>query len=582
MKLQSELQELKDIIKNKKIRTMFQPIISLKNGEILGYEALSRGPEGSLLVNPQTLFAIAKENDLLFELEKICRENALYEAQKLDKKYKIFLNVDPFVIYDEDFRGGVTKDYLKKLSINQSNIVIELTEKTSIRDYEGFKNVLSHYRDQGYSVAIDDTGSGYSGLQSIVSISYNYIKIDRLLIKDINEDEVKQGLIEVFINFAPKMDSSVIAEGIETEAELKTLIDIGVDYGQGYFIARPKQNFQKQLAAVNNIRQQNSLKKIKKTNSIGCNISFNFKDEIVSPTTRTGKIVEIFEGNPQLESIVVIKDKKPVGLVMRDKVYYRLGTKFGYSVFMDRPIKLVMDDSPMIVDISTPISEVSSQAMQRQQSNIYDTIIVTKNDYYFGTVSIKDLLESFSRLQIEEAKQLNPLTNLPGNPAIEAEINQRIENNETFSVLYIDLDNFKLYNDQYGYKKGDEVIVFTATVLKKVVSNIGFIGHIGGDDFVVVANSDWDEKIAREIIDAFDNHIGDFFNEKDKKAGYMLGKDRQGKEFKSPLTSVSIAIVSNEERKITTHLQVTDIAAEVKKYAKEKPGSVFAKDRRSE
>ncbi|MCG8641137.1 MAG: EAL domain-containing protein, partial [Desulfobacterales bacterium] len=185
MAKEDKIKELKQIIREKCIRTHFQPIISLKTGEILGYEALSRGPEKSYYESPNQLFSDAKEFDMLFELEKLAREKALIKASRLDKQYKLFINVDPCVIFDKHFKGGFTRDLISKIELLQSNIVMELTEKTMINNFSTFKSALEHYKKQGFKLAIDDTGVGYSGLRSIVSVNFDYIKIDRSLIEDI-------------------------------------------------------------------------------------------------------------------------------------------------------------------------------------------------------------------------------------------------------------------------------------------------------------------------------------------------------------------------------------------------------------
>ncbi len=578
-------EELHNIITDNKIRSVFQPIISLKNGEILGYEALSRGPVGSKLEKPAKLFEVAKKYHLLFQLDRLCRENALKKAKELNNKYKIFINIDPLVIFDEEFEEGITRNYLQENCIDQSNVVIELTEKTSFEKCNGVKNILSHYQKQGYNIAIDDAGAGYSGLQSIVSISHNYIKIDRSLIHNIDKNNIKQSLIEAFMNFAESINSEVIAEGIETKAELNTLINLGVDYGQGYYLAYPEPGFRTQFNITDDdiIKINNNGKSGKAM--IG-HIASKVVEKPITLQTKISEVVDIFEDDSDLNRIVVIKNNKPVGLVMRDKLYYRLGTRFGYSIYMQKSIETVMNKKPMIVDFGTPVTRVSKKAMNRKKDNIYDSIIVTVEGKYYGTVSIRDLLMRVSKLKIEEAKSLNPLTNLSGNPVIEREINRRIKNGELFSVLYIDLDNFKAYNDNYGYKKGDSLIKMTADVLRNSINkyedNDDFIGHIGGDDFVIVTIPDRDINISETIINNFDKKVVNFFNEMDIKNGYMVGRNRQGKSYHSPLTTISIAIVSNEDVYFKNHLQVSDKMVEIKKYVKDKSGSNYMKDRRKE
>ena len=216
----------------------------MSTGKILGYEALSRGPQTSPLHSPLDLFKAARKANKLFALEKVCRKQALLNFERLNKSSdcQLFLNVDPQVVDDSNFKSGITKKIINNLSLDQEDIVIELTEHTIINDFQDFDLALDNYRRQGYKLAIDDTGAGHSGLQSLVSISYDFIKLDRSLIQGINQEFVKQALLESFVDFANKINSILIAEGIEDKEELDFLTELGIDCGQGYFIAQPAKN----------------------------------------------------------------------------------------------------------------------------------------------------------------------------------------------------------------------------------------------------------------------------------------------------------------------------------------------------
>jgi diguanylate cyclase (GGDEF)-like protein len=178
----------------------------------------------------------------------------------------------------------------------------------------------------------------------------------------------------------------------------------------------------------------------------------------------------------------------------------------------------------------------------------------------------------------------NPLSHLPGNTSIMEEFQHHIDTNDTFAVGYADLDKFKIYNDIYGFEKGDEVIRELARILIHVVREVGgpesFIGHIGGDDFVFIMRDDLIDKACQKIVDAFDKKVPAFYSKKDFEAGYISGKDRQGKEQKFGLLAVSIGIVSNTSHEITHVAQISEIAAELKKYAKNIDGSNFVRDKR--
>ncbi|MDN5293611.1 MAG: hypothetical protein PWQ31_916 [Eubacteriales bacterium] len=186
----------------------------------------------------------------------------------------------------------------------------------------------------------------------------------------------------------------------------------------------------------------------------------------------------------------------------------------------------------------------------------------------------------------KQEKSFNPLTGLPGNILIEEQIKHEVSRKDhKFAVMYVDLDNFKAYNDVYGFLKGDEVIKFLAYILEQCVREYGnphdFIGHIGGDDFIAITTPDKVDAICSNLINRFDSAIPFFYSEEDRKRGYIITKDRMNREMKFPIMTLSIAVVSNERRPIENHWQVAEIAAELKKYAKTIEGSVYVKDRRT-
>lgn len=178
----------------------------------------------------------------------------------------------------------------------------------------------------------------------------------------------------------------------------------------------------------------------------------------------------------------------------------------------------------------------------------------------------------------------NPLTHLPGNTSIMEELQNRIAQGKIFAVGYADLDKFKIYNDKYGFEKGDDVIREVARLLVNVVRSVGgadsFIGHIGGDDFVFATSDDIVETVCKEIISAFDKIAPQFYNEEDRRTGYIMGKDRLGNEVKTGLLSISIGIVSNVHQPITHVAQISEKGAELKKYAKSFQESIFVRDQR--
>ena len=182
-------------------------------------------------------------------------------------------------------------------------------------------------------------------------------------------------------------------------------------------------------------------------------------------------------------------------------------------------------------------------------------------------------------------RTISPLTGLPGNTQIQIELKKRLLRKEKFIVLYLDLDNFKAYNDVYGFLKGDEIIKFTAsTILKNINSATQsdvFVGHIGGDDFVAIIGETISyEKICQDIISEFDSGVKNFFTEEDLKRGYLKVQNRKGKMEHFPITSISIGVVVSEENRFSNVLEIGEVGAQVKHVAKKYKGSCYAIDRR--
>lgn len=573
--------ELEKIIDSQDISIVFQPIIKLKNGEIIGYEALSRGPVNSPLHLPDKLFGAAEKNNRTWELESLCRVKAIEKANGLSIDKFLFLNVDPLIFKDEKFKIGFTKEFLARNNISPDSIIFEITEKTAIEDYQSFKIALNNYVNQGYKIAIDDTGAGYSGLKTLAETKPHYIKIDMDLVRDIDKDTFKQEIMKTFVSLSNATNMKLIAEGIETEEELTTLINLGVYAGQGYYILRPAGTFLnipedvlKTIAKLNR-PLPNGTKGLR--NYIG---AITKKDPAFSSNTLSKDIKYFFHGK-NISGVCIVEDNKPVGLVMKHCLDSVLATQYGVAVFSKRPINLVMDTTPLIVDYYTSISDVSKLAMERDNEKLYDYVIVTMEQKYYGVVTIKSLLQYTTLIESNYARELNPLTGLPGNSIIQKVLSDTMSYNHDVCLLYLDLDNFKVYNDNYGFENGDRILKYTANLIqnkiKKEFPFSSFVGHIGGDDFVCMLETCFEncEKFCQQIISDFNLEVLDYFNEVDKANGYIESLDRRGNKDIFNLTSVSIAGMYGNLGNYKTVEEISLTISLVKKDVKKKGGNNF-------
>lgn len=238
-RLMRNKEKLQELILKESIKTVFQPIVDFIENRIIGYEALTRGPEGTEYESPYILFDAAEETELIFELDSLCRRKALQNAMGLDKGLKLFVNCLPSAVHDPDFREVEFRALLKRLKIRPENLVFEVTEREAVENYNLFKEAVSYYSEMGFAIAVDDTGAGYSSLETVVELKPDFVKLDISIIRGIDKNFLKQELIKAISGLANKMGSLVIAEGIETEEELEILKRLGIRYGQGFLFARP-------------------------------------------------------------------------------------------------------------------------------------------------------------------------------------------------------------------------------------------------------------------------------------------------------------------------------------------------------
>ncbi len=232
-------ERLQDMIVRGRVITAYQAILLLKDRSLLGFEALSRGARGSGLESADDLFGSAEVHDLLIELDRLCRQRALLSSGRIPSNARIFVNTLPATIRDPQFRGRPLIDFLDKAQVSPERIVIEITEKLVIENYNLFRETMAYFTDLGMSFAVDDVGAGYSGLESIARLKPHFLKIDMTLVRDVHASRVNREMVKAIISLGRGIGSTVIAEGIQTQEETDALLAMGIDYGQGYFLARP-------------------------------------------------------------------------------------------------------------------------------------------------------------------------------------------------------------------------------------------------------------------------------------------------------------------------------------------------------
>ncbi|MCS7463039.1 GGDEF domain-containing protein [Paenibacillus doosanensis] len=570
--------DIGDIVQCQRIHSVYQPIVSLRDGGILGYEALTRGPAGSPLHSPDRLFSSAARAGLLYPLDRLAREKAIRGAFFAEGRELLFLNISAAVLNDPQFVPGRTLELLEAKGMDPGRIVFELTERSSIEDFSAAKRILEHYRNQGYRIAIDDAGAGYSSLQAIAELQPDFIKVDRSLVQGVQHHKTKEAILETFVSFARKLGIEMIAEGIEQQEELLYLTRMGVHYGQGYLLGAP--GSEQAVVSDRLVRHIVQHRKIHDTAGSAWTIG-----DLCSPAaafdrqTQISEVADYFKNHLNAQGVVIVSDGIPVGLMMRERLFQQLAGQYGFSLFWHRTIDQFMDAHPLIVDEHMPVETVSTLATSRAINNLYDLVVITREGRMAGAASIRAILECITNARMENAKVASPLTGLPGNIQIYRELNKRLSDNKRFAVIYADLDYFKWFNDRYGFQKGDQLIQFAADIIQQSVVVCGhpfdFVGHIGGDDFIVITSAEQPEKLCKELIRRFDQGAC-LFVEGDKG---IFVEDRSGNRVEAKSVTVSLSLILCEREAAVTPEQISQVAAKLKKQSKSVIGSAFRSER---
>ena len=231
--------ELRDIIRRKRVTTLFQPIVHAKDLTVFGYEILTRGPSGSSFRNSDMLFSFAREAKLAWALEAIALEGAMRRLREVDfSGRKFLLNLEAEMFVESEFR---IHEMVSFFSEHRGHFVFELTERAAIEDYVQFRELLDEFRAKGIEVAIDDAGSGYASLEAIAALSPDYLKITKSLVSTLSDEPIKQDLVKMLVDLAGKIGAQTLAEGVETEEEYETCRDLGINLIQGYYFAHPQE-----------------------------------------------------------------------------------------------------------------------------------------------------------------------------------------------------------------------------------------------------------------------------------------------------------------------------------------------------
>lgn len=302
----------------------------------------------------------------------------------------------------------------------------------------------------------------------------------------------------------------------------------------------------------------------------------------IDPKMTVEEVGSILRLNRDLSYLPVVEEERPIGLIRRLDFMDIFLSNYGRELHGRKPATFFMDPQPLLIEKSLSLEEASRRVTRSTNRHIDPhAFIITSDGRYRGLGWTLDLLEKITDLRVHSARYANPLTLLPGNVPIQDHIEALLKSRHPFAAAYCDLDCFKPFNDVYGYKKGDQIIQMLGRILVEHADvNLDFVGHIGGDDFMVIfTSSDWRER-CEKILEVFACQTPRFYNKEDRRRGGIVTQDRQGKEQFFSLLSLSIGVIQPDPDYCHSHHDIAALATDAKHQAKQQSGNSLFVDRR--
>lgn len=562
---------------------VFQPIVHLGNASIYAHEALIRGPQGTALHTPDALLRAAAREHLSYEFEIACIEAAMQTWGQMRVAGRLFINISAtaltqlFVLRGRESLLALITGF----GVVPRMLVLEITEHERVEDMDHLAQVVAEVRSAGVALALDDFGDGRSSLRLWSQLKPELVKIDKYFTRNLSEHGDKLKTIQALQQIAEIFGTQLVAEGIETPEDLRVLRDLGISYGQGYFLGHPDRKPLKYLGVdtlrVLHERQVAVFPELARSTPGGHLKSLSLvRAPTVSLETSNDELAAIFFDMPDLHAVALVKDQQPVAIINRvqfmneyTKLYYR-------EVWGRKSCAVHANFEPRIIERDHSVDELVGILTSQDQRYLSDGFIATENGRYAGLGTGDQLVRSVTEVRIEAARHANPLTFLPGNIPISQHIERLLKKKARFVACYADLNHFKPFNDHYGYWRGDEMIRLVAKIaMEQCDPQWDFLGHVGGDDFILLFQSpDWQLRCERLVLE-FAVRAEAMFDEDARRQGGIQAEDRHGVSRFFPCTTLSIGAVLIDGSQFSRAEDVANLAASAKHDAKQGGGGVF-------
>lgn len=535
---------LDSLLRDAALTPLFQPIVDLDDGRIIGYEGLIRGPQDSPLHAPAMLFDAARRHGRVRELETLCHRKHIASFARLGLRGKLFLNMSSDVMTADPTEHHVPGTGPDGTAQGVASIVVELTEAAGTVSYDHLREVAGRYRSRGLQLAIDDLGEGYSSLRLWSELRPEFVKIDKHFVQGLESDAFKRQFVRSLAGIARQAGATLVAEGIETEAQLSAVRNLGIACGQGFLLGRPCAEPARELAPeVDRILGRRGAFSAGSGGRPGMATAARILRQVptVHDTVPTNEVYAIFQKQPDLQVLAVLCEGQPVGLIHRTRMLDRLARPYQRELYGAKQCSHFIENAPLLVEQDTSLEELAHLFTENNPHHLFEGFIITERGRFIGVGTGFDLLREITQMQMDALRYANPLTQLPGNVPINEHLEFLMEAGEPFAVCYADLDHFKPFNDLYGYRHGDEAIQLTA--FPEATRTLYRAAHL--------------------------------------EAGGYVATNRQGQEVFHQLLSISLGIVQIEGGLPYSSAQIAEMAACAKSQAKKVCGNAMFVERRA-
>jgi EAL domain-containing protein (putative c-di-GMP-specific phosphodiesterase class I)/GGDEF domain-containing protein len=522
--------ELHRVLEEKSLATVFQPIFGFREGRMTGYEALVRGPRGSLMQTPTALFAAAAEEGLAVELNLLCIQQMLRAFAASGLEGSLFLNVSPRLIVRHLHDQERAARYMQSLGLPAERVVIELTEDYPTVDFAHVHESLMLYRSMGFRIAIDDLGEGFASLRLWSELRPEYVKADKHFVTGIADDPVKVQFLRAIQHIADNCGSLVIAEGIENAADFRVVKDIGIACGQGWFIGHPAETPERDLPVE--ARRANDDARV---------------PVVPTPRLRAGTEPRAHDFvravDPAAPDATLAGSAGIEGVVSRQWMDLARTAPNAESI-LGRACIDFADKAPIRVEADLELAALTAILVESDVRRFADGFVIVSGGRYLGMGTSRDVMRSLQSSRVLAARYTNPLTLLPGQVPINEHLERLLARHVPFTAWFVEVDQMRGLNDSGGFAQGDALIHATAGLLEETCEpGVDFAGHVAGGRFVVLAQSeDWRAR-AEGLLARFPALVREHIPAEAYASGYFTVKFRDGRRSMRPLPKLVVGIV---------------------------------------